>query len=84
MVAFSHCKAHHDMMAANPHMFVVWAREQLGHEGYELLMEKSRELYKGWKRDLTDIAAHYKAEYEKMEEKRARGYRGRLEFQSWT
>ena len=81
--AFSHCFFCHNLLGGDIPQFAFWAEQQLGEGLYEIVREKSRELYKGWKRDLPDIAAHYKAEHERMEKLRAAGWRERIEFLSW-
>lgn len=37
----------------------------------------------GIKRQIKAIAAHYKAEFERMQKLRAEGFTGRLDFQAW-
>ncbi len=58
-------------------------RAKLGEGMLEILREKQRQIYKGWKRDMVSITAHYKSEYEIMQAKRADGVQGRIEFMSW-
>ena len=81
---FSHCTSCHFKLGGNPVEFVEWAMSQLGHGLYEIVRDKSREQYKGWKMDLGEISRHYRAEYRRMEKLRSDGVQGRIEFQSWN
>ena len=81
---FALCTGCHALFTGRPEEHVRWVLAQLGDGLVEILRDKQRELYKGWKRDLKDIRNHYKAEFTTMEVKRADGVQGRIEFQSWN
>ena len=82
--AFAHCYGCHQLLGSNPIDFVDWAISQLGEGLYEIVKDKSREQYKGWKHDLGDISQHYRSEYRRMEALRNGGVTGRIEFTSWN
>lgn len=82
--AFAHCTKCHFYLGGNPVEFVEWAKSQLGEGLYEIVRDKSREIYKGWKLDLPDISKHYRGEFRRMEQLRAEGMQGRIEFTSWN
>ena len=52
---------------------------------YEILIEKSNNLMLGKlaRREVKEIAKHYKAEYERMMSIRAEGVTGRIEFEGY-
>ncbi len=82
--AFAHCYFCHKLLGSDAPQFAAWAEGQLGEGLYQIVREKFRELYRGWKRDLGDISNFYQAEYERMEALRSDGVCGRIEFQSWN
>lgn len=86
--AFAHCFSCHMHFEGNPHEFVAWAHfEKIGTGKYPLLVELSNDLMRGKEYRRTkgkgEIAAHYKAEFERMQAERAKGKRGRIEFVGW-
>ena len=80
--ADAHCFGCHQKFEGNPHIFMMWKSEQLGGLLYDILIEKSQDIMIGKqaRREKKEIAAHYKAEFEKMQAKRASGKVGRIEF----
>jgi len=83
--ADAHCYGCHQKFESNPHLFRLWKSEQLGPERYEILIEKSNDLLLGKqaRREKREIAAHYKAEFERMRELRCNGKAGRINFQGY-
>jgi len=79
--AFAHCYGCHFRFETNPHEFVAWVRERLG-ANYDLVIELSEniERAKAYRHaDKTrELAAHYKAEFKRMEESRDKFFRGWL------
>jgi hypothetical protein len=80
--AFTHCYFCHMTFEGNPHKFVAWAREKLGGDLYDLLIEKSNDIDRGRmiRRELKDVARHYESEHNRMLSIRAEGINGRIEF----
>jgi len=85
MNADAHCYGCHQKFEGNPHRFMEWKYEQLGGHLYDILIEKSNDLTLGKmaRREKQEIAAHYKAEFEKMIQKRSNGTVGRINFQGY-
>jgi len=85
LCAFSHCYSCHTFFHGNPHLFTDWAKEKLGIDLYDLLIEKSNDIDRGRlaRRSKKAIAVYYKSEYERMLSVRAEGITGRLEFVGW-
>lgn len=83
--ADAHCYGCHQKFESNPHHFMKWKFEQLGGHVYEILIEKSENLLLGKqaRREKKEIAEHYKEEFERMQELRASGHVGRLNFQGY-
>ena len=81
--AWSFCFSHHTLMDSNAPDFVLFANKLLGEGALEILREKHRELYKGWKKDLKAISKHYREEFRRIEALRDGGAEGRIEFTSW-
>lgn len=78
------CFTCHRWYEGNPPESGKWLENKiLGTEMLEILIEKKNNKVKVPKIEEKKIAKHYKAEYEKMQEKRANGVTGRIEFDSW-
>jgi hypothetical protein len=77
---FSLCYSCHQKMGADPHAHTEWARERLGENSYEILIEKKRQIVRKADRNLKEIAAHYREQLKLMETQRADGEAGRIEF----
>ena len=75
--------AHLYWFHSNPLESSAWVREQLGEEMYDILIEKSNQIFKMAKGEEKEIAKHYKEEYEKIKKKRQDGIIGRIEFISY-
>jgi hypothetical protein len=58
---------------------------RVGEGMIEILREKRDDigLAKSIKKNLKDVAKHYKAEYERLKEERMRGEKGKLEIMSY-
>lgn len=83
--ADAHCYYCHSQFEQNPHKHTVWKTERLG-KFYEILIEKSNNLMIGkqCRKEKKEIAAHYKSEFERMQELRNGGKIGRLDFVSYA
>lgn len=83
--ADAHCFGCHQKFEGNPHAFMMWKSEQLGGFVYDILIEKSNDIVLGKqaRREKREIAAHYKAEFERMRELRLQGKVGRINFQGY-
>lgn len=78
--AFAHCYGCHQRLGANPYIFSEWARAHLGGGRITILHERHLQIWKKPKGYEKEIAAHYKAEYERMKALRDQGVTGRIEF----
>ena len=79
--AFAHCFGCHQRLGANPDDFRRWVAERIGEGMIDVLREKREDigLAKSIKKNLKDVAKHYKAEYERLKSKRLEGEMGELE-----
>lgn len=79
--AFAHCFGCHSYLGGNPVIFRNWAINEIGEGAIELLTEKHNNinLAKDIKKNLKDVAAHYKKEHERLMQLRADGAVGKLE-----
>ena len=80
--AFSHCYSCHQKMGSNPYDFAKWVENEIGADFVEILIEKRNDISAGKmiKKNLKEVAAHYKLEYEKLKARRAAGEKGKLSF----
>jgi uncharacterized CHY-type Zn-finger protein len=80
--AFAHCYGCHSKFEGNPHVFVDWVKSKRGIENYEIIIELSRDIQRAKlyrHADKTrELAAHYKAEFEKLEESAVKVFVGWL------
>jgi homoserine dehydrogenase len=69
-------------LGSNPDDFRRWVIGNVGEGMIEILREKRNDigLAKSIKKNLKDVAKHYKAEYERLKEERMKGEKGRLEI----
>jgi hypothetical protein len=85
--AFAHCVGCHSYFENNPHEFVAWAYERLnGRYAGVLARSKDISIAKRAHRAVGEIAAHYKAEYERMtglRESAPLWGAARIEFENW-
>ena len=83
--AFSHCFGCHQKLGSNPYDFTKWVTDTIGEGALEILIEKRNDINaaKMIKKNLKDVAKHYKAEYERLKEERMKGEKGRLEIMSY-
>lgn len=81
----AHCYGCHTILGSNHHAFVEWKKERLGEERYARLVKRSNdiELGKRNRRELKQISKHFKKEFQKMQESRNSGKKGRIEFQDY-
>ena len=77
------CYACHQWFGGNPVDSGLWVTNYVGAGAIELITEKRDSKVKVSKLEEKDIAKHYKEELKKLEERRANGEQGPLDFQSW-
>lgn len=87
--AFAHCYGCHMQFEGNPDYFVSWVIVRLGDEQIDILRDRENDPSGRGKeikrtKGKGEIAAHFKAEYERMLQERSRGVTGRIEFSGWT
>lgn len=82
MNAFAHCFGCHQKLGSNPDDFQRWAEAHLGEEAIGILREKRENisLAKDYKKNLKDVAKHYREQYALIQEAREKGDDGRIEF----
>lgn len=80
--AFAHCYGCHMHLGSRPHEFSAWVLERIGEGMYQILLERASDTKLGRiaKREKSDIAAHYRWQHRLMQEMRASGQTGRIEF----
>lgn len=83
--AFAHCYGCHQRFGSSPDYFVRHYIDTYGEGALELIREKAEDidLAKRAHKEVKEIAKHYKAEAARMENDRAAGVKGWLEFVSW-
>jgi len=69
-------------MGSNPYDFAKWVEAEIGEDFVEILIEKRNDISAGKmiKKNLKEVAAHYKLEYEGLKARRAAGEKGKLSF----
>jgi hypothetical protein len=82
MNAFAHCFGCHQKLGSNPNDFQRWALNALGEGAIDILQEKRENisLAKDYKKNLKDVAKHYKEQFELIQAAREEGNDGRIEF----
>jgi len=82
MNAFAHCFGCHQKLGSNPNDFQRWALNALGEGAIDILQEKRENisLAKDYKKNLKDVAKHYKEQFELIQAARKEGNDGRIEF----
>ena len=73
----------HAWFGGNPADSGLWITQQLGEGHIDLLREKMNSRVKVSKIEEKEIAKHYREQLKIMQEKRAAGEEGRIEFESW-
>ncbi|MDP8078353.1 hypothetical protein [Phocoenobacter skyensis] len=81
--ALALCYSCHEWFGGNPADSGVWLREKLGEGVINILKEKMNSKMKVPKNEEKEIAKHYKEELKKIEQARANGFYGIVEFESW-
>ena len=83
--AFSHCYGCHQYMGSNPHEFDAWAASQWPYGTAVILAERRRDTFsaKLVKKNLPEVAKHYREEHKRMVALREQGEQGRIEFVGW-
>jgi len=84
--AFAHCFGCHRHMGSNPDDFREWVENKIGMENIQLLRERRDDilLAKTMKKSVSEIAKHYRLEWETMMSKRAAGEIGKIEFEIYN
>lgn len=77
------CFACHQWFGGNPIESARWVQEIVGEGAISILMEKKESRTKVSKLEEKEIAKHYREELKKLQEQRANGKTGRIEFESW-
>lgn len=78
------CYGCHSYFEGNPQAYLTWKREKLGEERYQLLVALSNtRLGKQAHKQVQDIAAHYRHEFEVMKGLRAQGCSRWIELDDW-
>ena len=78
--AVAHCYKCHWQLGERPREFSRWITEYLGSEKADELEARANRLSKWTKADKAQIRKEMKEQWLAMQEKRARGYEGRIEF----
>ena len=84
--AFAHCFGCHQRLGSNPDDFRGWMVSKVGEGMIDILREKREDigLAKDIKKNIKDVAKHYKAEYERLKQERLNGATGPLEIISYS
>ena len=84
--AFAHCFGCHQRLGSNPDDFRGWMVSKVGEGMIDILREKREDigLAKDIKKNIKDVAKHYKAEYERLRQERLNGVTGPLEIISYS
>lgn len=77
------CYGCHQWFGGNPADSGQWLVEQLGEGSIDILREKMNSKIKVPKSEEKEIAAHYRAQLKLIEQKRADGETGYIDFDSW-
>lgn len=77
------CYSCHEWFGGNPADSGLWVRNLLGEGHFQLLEEKRDCKVKVSKLEEKEIAAHYRKQLKILEERRAAGETGKLDFESW-
>ena len=80
--AFSHCFACHQTLGSNPDDFRKWALGAIGEGRIQLLRERREDtnLAKSIRKNLKDVAKHYREELKRIKSLRAEGVTGKIEI----
>lgn len=81
--AFAHCFQCHQYLGTNPVEFVAWVEAKIGPAKVQWLRDRHAMTLKLSKIDRAFIAAHYKAEHQRMLAERKAGRGGYLQFAGW-
>ena len=82
---FALCFGCHQLMDSRKGTFAEWFKETRGEDVYNIVLEKSNNvsLAKQARREVQQMTAHFRAQYNAMLQKRAGGVIGWLEFDGW-
>jgi hypothetical protein len=71
-------------LGGNGPEYAAYMQREYGQGVMDMLREKQRMTVKYTEQDYREMAAHYKAEFERMRKERANGEQGRIEFISYV
>ena len=79
------CTGCHFYLGGNPNDYRLWKAETYGEGLIQILTDKRNDITLGrlMKRNKKEIADHYKAEYKRLKELRAKGVTGYIELKEW-
>lgn len=77
----AHCFACHQKLGSNPDDFTRWKAQKYGEGMIGILREKRNDigLAKAIKKNLKDVAKHYREEHKRLKQLRAEGITGKLD-----
>lgn len=80
--AFAHCYGCHQRLGSNPDDFRQWVLGVIGEGRIQLLRERREDsnFAKSIKKNLKDVAKHYREEFKRLKELRDNGATGKLEI----
>ena len=82
--ASAHCFSCHQHLSGNPVLFAYWIKTHLerlyGPHAFGALEEKHQSIVKLTRADKAELKAHMKAELKRLQDERAAGTQGRIEF----
>lgn len=80
--AFAHCHGCHKHFSANPYYFTSWVEGKIGEGAVQILREKKEDIgyAKTIKKNLPDVARHYRDELERLRSLRMDGATGKLKI----
>lgn len=85
--AFAHCVKCHFDLGGSPSDFHQWFIDKCGQGAWDLLNERRNDVWLGKQYKKTkgkgEVAKHYREEFKLMQECRAAGELGKIEFEAW-
>lgn len=77
------CRGCHQHFTSHPVAFHDWLVERFGSGHMDILREKSNRLFRGYQSYLPEISKHYLEQHRKLQERRANGETGILDFEGY-
>ena len=80
------CYGCHQYLGANPNLHSEHKLEIMGEGCIDILREKANDtsLGRSAKREVKDIAKHYRQEFKRIYDLRSEGVTGKIEINSWS